>query len=66
MTKGIGIAMMRQSTIIPKAAVASYKAGRSMHLPSVIVRSQPIAIGLHANIEAKIPVLAPTLMNMVA
>lgn len=62
----MGMVIIKQSTITPKAAVASYSAGRSMHLPSVIVKSQPIAIGLHANMEEKnIPVLAPTLINMV-
>jgi hypothetical protein len=63
---GIGILMIKQSTITPKAAVASYNAGRSMHLPVVISRSQPLAIGLQTNMEAKkMPVLAPMLMNMV-
>jgi len=64
---GIGINMIKQSTMTPKAAVASYMAGRSIHLPSVIVRSHPIAMGLQAKMEENnIPVLAPTLINMVA
>jgi hypothetical protein len=66
-TMGIGILIIRQSTITPKAAVASYKAGRSMHSPVVMFRSQPLETGLQTNMEAKkIPVLAPMLMNMVA
>lgn len=66
MTMGIGIAMIKTSMMTPRDAVALNKATRSIHLPSVMVISQPMAMGLHEKMELKkIPTVDPTLTKMV-
>lgn len=64
-TMGMGRHMMSTSVATPKPAVAWNSAGRSMHLPVVMVKSQPFAIGVQAKRELKkMPTLEPTLTAM--